>query len=698
MEILEIEYKYAELKFALAEQNSKRTKLLFVSDYFSSIISKDNSNITEAYILEFIPSFFSYIDSLEIQGLNINFLSKLKSQLSILSELNISEVSAEEISKASIVLDEKIKLMYSWLNGENINFGKPKIYFPVLEKNENGFGNGFLESIDIEIKNGESKFHISPSEYENDEQLEKQIELCFNTAISYCKKFIRKIKPSHTIYLHFENRLGLYSGNSLGIALTLHFIEAILKHYNSATVVNVNNSIAVTGGISSNSKIVSTSKTIMGMKLETVFFSDVQIFCVPKTDEIWAEEKLEELKNNYPNRDLRIIGLTDLNDLLDRRQIVDIRKQKLIVRSGKFIKKNWVSAVVSVLLAILFTSLFVMDFDDNPAILTIEGTTLFVKNKNGKILWTKLVDLVKADINSENPYPRDARIIDINGDGKNEILLTREIDKKIQSVRDYSLLTCYDKNGKVIWDYNFKDNVSSKREVLNNDYSIYIIDTLSVSGSKSLFLRSSNITSFASAIFNIDLQTRKRLPGTFWCSGHIVDVILKDIDNDGKAEVIGLGYDNGYEDAVFFVFEIDTLTKMRPSKSEYLLNNFSLSEMKTYIRFPKSDYEKYANVRTPTLTSGTLQDDPKNRKYKFTIVNPLSRQNNLFSYEISYNLKDIDIIISSGFRVARDSLVAHEILKPPYTDTDDYKSVIKNDILYWVNGSWVTRNELFKYE
>ena len=107
---------------------------------------------------------------------------------------------------------------------------------------------------------------------------------------------------------------------------------------------------------------------------------------------MWAEEKLKELKLLFPNRDLRIIGLSDLNDLLDRRQIVDVRKQKLIVRSGKFVKKNWISAVATVLLAILFGYLFVMDFDDNPETYCFsDGNKLFVKNKNGKIsLWTKL--------------------------------------------------------------------------------------------------------------------------------------------------------------------------------------------------------------------------------------------------------------------------------------------------------------------
>ena len=83
-----------------------------------------------------------------------------------------------------------------------------------------------------------------------------------------------------------------------------------------------------------------------------------------------VEEKLKELQAEYPKRNLKIIGLTDLHDLFDRRQVVDIRKQKLIVRSGKFVKNNWISAVATVLLAMVFAYLYVMDFDDNPAFLS----------------------------------------------------------------------------------------------------------------------------------------------------------------------------------------------------------------------------------------------------------------------------------------------------------------------------------------
>jgi hypothetical protein len=64
--------------------------------------------------------------------------------------------------------------------------------------------------------------------------------------------------------------------------------------------------------------------------------------------------------------------------------------------------------------------------------------------------------------------------------------------------------------------------------------------------------------------------------------------------------------------------------------------------------------------------------------------------------KLDYNLKDFDIIVDNQFRVIRDTLVAQGKLKPPYTDTEDYKNIIKNNILYWQDGKWVKREELDK--
>ena len=327
-----------------------------------------------------------------------------------------------------------------------------------------------------------------------------------------------------------------------------------------------------------------------------------------------------------------------------------------------------------------------MDFDDNPASLATDGTTLFIKNQNGKILRTKLMPFDTRKPITEQYILRYARIVDINSDGQNEIIMTNEINEKNLYPIDRSSINCFDKNNKLIWRFSFADKVYSKREELNTDYGLTILDTLTYLGRKSIFLISSNESSFSSAIYRIDLITGKRLPGTFWSSGHVIEGCLKDINGDNKPEFVGAGYDNGYEDLVFFAYEIDTLTKVRPTTEEYLIEGFPQAEMKAYIRFPKSDFDNYKKVRTPGYSFGSFLVDDKNRKFQLVSEIPFQSANPEVGYEINYNLKDINVVISSSFRVQRDTLVAHGILKFPYTDTEEYKNIIKSNILYWRMG------------
>lgn len=694
MEILELELKQIELQNFLNELSSDRTKLLRLSEFFNSVLSSSNPNLKEIYVTNLFSEYLSLLERIKIRGLTLDNFTFILNQFDKLKDLGYLNCYKAEIEQVRDLLEKKFDLLSSWLNGAVADNPGSIIYFPVLERYEPERDIGFLEIIKVKILDGENKFIVEPYESENDAQLQKQMHICWKNAIEYCRRYINKIKSSHTVELKFENRLAVYIGSSFGIAVTLAFIEAILKHYNSKTIVNINGCVAVTGGIDHNSKIISTSKTIIETKVVTVFYSDASIFCIPKIDEMWAEEKLKELKTKYPNRKLRIIGLTDLNDLLDRRQIVDIRKQKLIVRGGKFVKKNWVSAAATILLAMVLAYLYVLDFDDNPAVLTTDGYSLFVKNKSDKILWAKKIGVPKEVVDNRRVLDYYCRIFDIDNDGRNEVFIAGEMSPN-ENIKNSSIsLLCYDPQGTVKWRYSFEDSVTSEREILQTNYGLTIIDTLTFNNTKSLFLISSSTSSFNSAIYRISLETGKRLPGTLWSSGHTVEAIIKDLNNDGKADLLAVGVDNGFEESVVWACTADTLTQVIPSTKEYNIKSFPSADLMSYIRIPKNDFENYNGVRITGIGRGSLFDDLSEKKYRFAKYCDDDEMSGYLWMKLDYNLMDFDIIVDNQFRVIRDTLVAKGELRLPYTDTEEYKNIIKNNMLYWKNSKWVKRDEL----
>jgi hypothetical protein len=696
--ILQLESLRSELIEKTLNTNSNFLRLLLYQNYFNKTLSLNNPNLEEAFLKEFIEDYLSSIQKYEAFGTNPKFTDELLQQLKRFAPLTFIKDILPALTSEIDRIEHQVNRLNLILKGMEYREGiEYKAFFPLIDKEAPDNFYGIIESVTIRInKTTENdKFIIVPSEKEIEKNISEQCKNSWLLAVDILKKYVKKPYHYHEVIISFDKKEGFYEGNSFGIALTLSFLEELLKFYNPTYVIKIKGYNAFTGGIDEDGGVLNIGEEVIQQKIKAIFFSEVNTFVVPKLEETYAYFALTQLRNQYPQRKLKLIPAIDICDVLNRRDLVEIKKINPVVRTGKFVKKNWLSAAAIVLLAILFAFLFAMDFDHNPVSYSSDKRTIYLKNKNGKVLWEK--DLyVDYRQNDQRILQSSIKIVDINDDGLNEVLLVGEKIERQDSYFEQSILRCYDAFGKFIWKYSFIDQVTSEREVLNTEYGVKILDTLFFNGEHNLYLSASNGPSFSSAIFRIDLITGKRLKGTFWASGHIMDGTIKDIDNDNISEMIGVGYDNGFEDLVFFVYEIDTLTKVRPTTESYQIRNYPIADMKAYIRFPKTDFDNYNKVRTPGYNIGSFHDNQSYKKFIFgtsLLFNPYAEQ---LGYEIRYNLKDINIVISSDFRVQRDTLVAQGKLNPPYTDTREYVELQKSKILYWQDGRWVKRKELEK--
>ncbi|WP_337865424.1 hypothetical protein [Ignavibacterium sp.] len=193
---------------------------------------------------------------------------------------------------------------------------------PLLENStDNQLSNlGLLETITVKItkSKGENSFLIVPSEKDIEQFIDRQIKVSWNIAVKFCEQFISKISNSHEVVIHFNKRSGLCRGNSLGIVLTIKFIEELLKLYNPAFIAKAQKGLAITGGLKESGEVIVVGDEIVKLKTELVFYSGVEQFVVPRHNEFAAREKLEELKRNYPNRNLKIISIEDFEDFSSR--------------------------------------------------------------------------------------------------------------------------------------------------------------------------------------------------------------------------------------------------------------------------------------------------------------------------------------------------------------------------------------------
>ena len=686
-----------------SESHSIKLKLLNYIPLVEKLIEIPNKNIKEAYISELINDFNHTLQNCSFDGLPPEIINRIKSVSQKLYELPFLHHTCPLFINSLNKITDWSEKLDRILNGYNIIETEKNIFIPLLENTaeQQKIVVGLLETLTIKISKikSENKFLVVPSEKELEELIDEQIKISWNVAINYCEKFIKKISGNHEVIVHFNKRIGLCRGNSLGVVLTIKFIEELLKLYNPAFIIQAKSGLAITGGLNQNGLVLPVGDEITKLKTELVFYSMADQFVIPKHNEIAAREKLEELKTKFPERNLKIVSIEDFDDLMNRRNIISIRKINPIVRSAKFVKQNIFVALTIVVLTALFTAIFTLDFDDNPDFSSFDGRYLHIKNEKGRILWSIVFPVDNTLAQSEKFKQSKLLITDVNNDNVNEVIYTLPytVNRNENSIGS---LVCLDNKNNLLWNYDFADTAYADKEDLPPDYSLNLGDTITFEGKKLLFCFANSKKSFNSAVFALDLRSGKRLPQIFWASGHTNSILLRDIDRDSIPEILGLGLDNGYEDAVLWATKINNFDGYRLTVDEYKIKNKKPAELIFYIRIPKTDYDVYNKLRTPSIDLEGLHYDLESRSvhFNFTSIKYLSPNANnnflMIGFELDSTYKNFFINIISGFRVIRDSLVAHGELKPPFTDTKEYREIIKNSILYLKDGKWVKRNEL----
>ena len=686
MNVIEIENKRIELLSNLNNKTSNRQKLFLIVEFFDALLQCGDQSIIYSYLLEFSEDFAKYLEEWDVFYLPPQESDRVLKLAETLREHPAFKPSKEKLALTISKLENNFLELDNILKGSNIPYSQNgKIYFPILEDDgtaSNGGMYSYLESITVKISKGSSKnkFIIVPSVKVIEENLNNQIKISWEKAVDMVKRHRARLNQYHDVIINFDQRLGEYAGNSLGIALTLAFLQELFTLYNSAINLKVPAKLAFSGGMGEDGKIIPISnEDYIKSKIRCVFFSPVNRIVLHRNDEESAKNELNKLYKNYPERELKIIGIEEIDDLINRRDLVEIKKQNFLMRSGRFIKKQKfaVAVLILTLLGILYLNI---DFDNNPYSVSVKGLEFYVHNKAGRVLWQKKQtdNFNDPTYNKGNTDVLD-RIIDINGDGKNEVLVSSIF---LDNNRNY-YVACFNNYGKVIWKYQYSDFVKTKYEKHTLVYSSQFIDTLTENGNLELLLIARNGPLYPSAIYKLDARTGERLPGTFWHAGHIQSALIENIDKDKEKKIIAVAISNCYERCVLFSLDVDSINGQGPANGKYTFLNIKKAKLNHYILLPKTDITDYFKTRFNINPRGSLilMD---NKYYEFTLIEgkPDLIENGIV-YDIGKTFSNIKISIGDTFQVFRDSLVSSGKLHKPYSNTQEYTNILKKQIKYW---------------
>jgi len=686
MDIPHLENQRIELIKNLGKEKSPRSSLFLLYNYFDEILCLNDDSIIESFLLEFSQNYVNLLSQFISIGISPNSSKHILDQAKQILELNNFAEYKSELDRSILGIENGIKNINNSLAGETtFSENSSELSFPVLEGGDNNSTSfGLLETFTIKIEVNKSlkqnNFIIVPSSEQVEKRLIEQIKISWELAIRYLQKHFNNPYKYHNVIINFNKKYVQYEGYSLGMAITLGFLQELFRFYNTPLTLSVKGNVTFSGGMDLNGSIKPLSKEIIEKKIETVFFSDINHFALPEEDLINAQNKLNDLKTNYPNRKLKLIGVSDFEDLLNYRHILDIKKTKTTIRINKFIKKNKLTLTLfTILIGIsLYYSFFT--FDHNPHEFQVIENTVNILNKHGNILWSTEQTF---DINIKKTQHWDSyhKIFDVNKDGTNEIFITSELSKNIDSSK-YGRIACFDNYGKLIWEYNLRDRIANSREEYLNQYRIFIIDIIEEDGKPIIVAYAKHYLWSPSVIFKLDAITGKRLDGSVWSQGHYSKGTVCDFDNDGTLEVIIGGLNNALGGAFMLSIDVDKLNGQTPNKHKNLFIDKPIGKFNKFLLFEKTDLCKYYNNPQNSTTAVSYS-----KSYKQIHVNVDEKDPNNpnvgLVYKFENNYKSVNVQIGDNYQFSRDKLVNNGFLNKPLSSTKEYRQSVVDEIKEW---------------
>lgn len=702
LSVFDLEKKRVQLYKAQAKQISPRYRLFLIVSFIEDLMPYPPIT-REAFISPLIPYILKYFHIFEATGINPSQLQRIDKVLSFLLDEKYTEQYYGKIQKINHDTKQEIEALESILEGNRFFDEKAhSILFPVIESGkskEQSFG--LLESCTITIQPEKTQkkdiFQVIPRLPDIEERLEKQIHLSWRLALERVKPKIRKLSKYHRVIIQFDRMYGYYEGNSLGVALTVGFMQELLQTYNSRQYILFSNAVASTGSVDEHGRIHSVSEEVILEKTDTIFFSGVETFIVPEEDYVAAKRRLSELQKEYPKRDPKILRTESIDDLLDRRRLITIQNQPLPIWTMRTLWQNKVAVFLAIIILAITGFLYVTTHDDNPAELRQVGDNMVVFNQYGEALW---------DFTTINTDEKISHIIDVDDDGVNEVLVitkkNADEDNKKQGAVLVSTVQLYDHKKMVLWSYAFSANISTKYEDYLDMYSIKFHKYIKTDSVHLLLFDSRHHPFYPSALFTLDAKTGERSETIFWNQGHIEKVFVVDIDNDEITEIVAFAYNNALNGMVLFSIELPKLTGQGIGTDKYRFINIedtSLANFDEYVLLPKSDYHKIWDYRFNQLLYGKeyhVRIDNEKQKISFGIIEGTQKEGdrslNIF-YIMNYDFDIKTIALTDRFITARDSFVVKGVLDPPFSDTKEYTEIMKNKFRYWDNGEFIPYQE-----
>ncbi|WP_142453519.1 hypothetical protein [Gracilimonas mengyeensis] len=500
----------------------------------------------------------------------------------------------------------------------------------------------------------------------------------------------------------FELNHAWHAGHSANLALSGLFYCEMLQGENSREYFKLNPSMAVTGDIDEDGKVLPVEEKGLREKVHAAFFSWVQVMVVPMDQLEQVTEYVQLLNKRFPNRHLILKGVGHLRELFYDRRISLHVQRSLISLTAKQVWKKKVNAVFGLIIAILIGIIAWLQFgpvDQNPVSIEYSGEYLVLKNQYditvdrielGEVAVEKMVEK-----HGENPR---GLLYDMNGDGVNELIWSKSMENYN---RENTFIQAWSVSGdSIIWQQPVKMEYGFPRQYLANEGSLNITEmaVVEVDGISKLIVTANVGNFFPASVRRLNLITGAK-EQEYMHAGQISDMAVLDLDKDGQEDLVFTGVNNAFWLATVFVLDPADLQGHSPLQGDYVVEGMGRANEDKYLFIPKTIVGKYYSF-VEKFNFGWQVYIDKSRELFWVKVREVSREiENYGKQEASvyiyfnYNLEPVSFITSNHY-----DIIARELYQKgdvPFIPDYEYWEAFKDSVIYW-DGSMIVQEEISK--
>jgi hypothetical protein len=379
----------------LINQNLSRGLILSELDrLLVSLFKFPNQLLTESTFIEFFPHYLKLIGWYHPEGQTPGRTRQLIKNSRRLYNLSSGVFRKNELKLEIKRIESEFSDILTSLKGENSKTPGYATYFPVIESIADAAKFTYLDSIEVKVTPSKSgnRFIVHPTFKDEDKALIEQVKTSLDAALNLIPMGREKLPGAFEIQVFFNSKLGIYSGNSFGCLLAILIFFEINKLLKPNILHQIVPSMAFTGAVDASGKIQSVGKKNLVRKVRSVFFSGVTRFVLPKEDETLASSLVIKLQDKRPQRKLEIIGMNNISEIFNRRDIINISRRPIKDRIKETVKKYRYASLVLIPVILLLGVLSAREFDTNPVSYELDKTNLKILNKYGVVLWSVVVD------------------------------------------------------------------------------------------------------------------------------------------------------------------------------------------------------------------------------------------------------------------------------------------------------------------